>query len=522
MLAMIKKPSWMKAGIFIVLVTIQAWSEHHYLLWYVIFSVWYLVYERKRVKHWLIDKKGWIYLGVIAVVLMLSVGLPYWPTIKMAVASDNQLVLGREQVLRFSADPFAYVMPASFHSIWGGVADGLFGQNFSNNIEESSLYIGLTTLLIVVFFSHQVRLRQKKFWLGVVGIFFVISLGPRLVLLGNNTGVPLPYEILDGWPIFSAVRTVARAAVMVNVAMVVLLALALRTQLKRMISVVALSVLIVTEFLFLPTPIQSAHLGQVYEEISKTKGERVVEIPAATNYVVASKSLAGSRLHNKTVVNNIALERAEGAGAYDEIRSMPGIRQLLYLRTGHIIEGRDEWLYQDMAETTADTLNWLDVGAIVIHPDSLTAKQEVAVIHLLEKRMGLERRTVEDSWLYEWREEIESDGVFIGRDAGWGEVVLDKDRGVVVADIASEAKLHLYNKNNEERLVQISWQMDEAELVNLVYETEAEVFEDWHDLTKVMRWQIRVSPGKAEIKFVNKGGKTVVIEDPRMQVMTDI
>lgn len=517
---LIDKLTILRAVAFALLVTVQAWTEHHYMLWLGVFMVWLLFYSVGTKKKREFKKDTLLYTLLIGVFLIIAVIIPYWPTIQLALQPNSVIELGDEQLVRFSADPLAYFVPAPFHSIWGTLSNNLFGQHFTGNVQESTLYLGLLPTLLILFYHQKIPKKQKKFWFSTIIIFWIISLGPKLHLMGYVTRIPMPYDLINNLPVLSAVRTVVRAAILVNVGIVILLAWVLKTQIKRTVSVIVIVLIVLVEFLFWPMSTMSFHMPLVYEQINNMEGEAIIELPTATNYLAASKALYGSKMHNKKLINNIALERAYGAKAYQEIRSMPALRQLLYLRTDHILEDRDDFLRQNMAETLYDVTNWLNVRQLVVHQDSLSTKQRNAVIHLLEEKAGLKRKVVEDSWLYEIDSDKHSDGVFIARDDGWQKVAFNKEKNEVSAIIENKAGLTIYNANKEDLIVQLTWTISEEDNTKLEIITNADLFNDENTLKQAGKVKILINPGKTEVEFVNTKAGAIKITEPVMSVLS--
>ncbi|MEK7557379.1 MAG: hypothetical protein AAB538_05355, partial [Patescibacteria group bacterium] len=278
-----------------LLVIIQAWSEHHYLLWLLIFGMIALLYFRTWPKQW----------AGVAVVTGILILLPYWPTVRLAFQPGNSLELGSDQTTRFSADLLSYVTPAAFHSLWSGWVRELISWRFTGNVSEATHFVGWLPLLLLLFFHQQIPARQKKFWVMITLVFLVISLGPRLYVGGFETHLPLPYALLSWLPGLAAVRAVGRAGVFVMVAVSILFGWVVHTQVERPRTIGLVAGLLALEFLFLPLPMQSARLSAAYDFVQTLPGKAVVELPAATNYPAASRALLASHVHGKEVVASI-------------------------------------------------------------------------------------------------------------------------------------------------------------------------------------------------------------------------
>lgn len=420
LLMWVKQPTaWRTVGLALV-VTLQSWTEHHYFLWLGIVAVIFVIFQLKHLlipdpsphlrrrdhlsasgERSAVGRVRWIQGILLCVLIFIFALLPWLPTMKLAAQGGSSIELGSEQTIRFSADIFSYITPPQWQPMWGGISYELFGRHFTGNVVEATQFLGFLPVLLLLFFHQSLPRRQKVFWLSVATVFFVISLGPWLHIFGEILPVPLPYALFDSLPVFSAVRAVARAGVMVGLSMSVLFGWVLARELKRPISGAIVLALILAEFLFLPVPLQTTKLSQAYNVIAHSPGKSLIEIPAATNYAVASQALYASLIHDKEVVGNIALERASGSETLKELRSLPGLRQLLFLRTKALKEDLQDPVFgQDLEKALRQVLQELDVRVIAVHADSLSAPQRKAVAYFLEKRMGWTGEKYDDIVLY--------------------------------------------------------------------------------------------------------------------------
>lgn len=495
-------------------VVLQSWTEHHYMLWLAIFAVVLWASAKFKVQSAKLKSVS-PYIFLLSALVFFFAILPWWPMVKLAMQPSDILSLGTEQTIRFSADVFAYVTPPAWQPIWGGVAQEWYGRHFTGNLIEATQFLGWVPLLLIAFFHQHVPRKQKLFWLLVAAVFLVISFGPRLHVFGRVLPLPLPYALVDEWPVFSAVRAVARAGALVGLATSVLFGWVLAKEMRRPITVALVAALVVVEFLFLPVAMAEVRLSRAYEEIARLPGQRLVEIPAATNYTVGSQALYASLVHGKEIVGNGALERAEGSAGVAEARTLPGLRQLLFLRTDQLLENRADFFNQDLAETLPDVLRYLDADAIAVRVNSLSAKQREAVEYFLEASMGWVPEKYGDVVLYRTGTTpgVESDGVFLVRDRAWQNVGFDSRRGSVFAEITRRATVTLHNVSDKPRTV---------ELVFTIERGAVSVSEGSAPLRQASAGQVRVSvmvqPGAKVVTWRNLLPETVIIRDPKLIV----
>ncbi len=527
-LAFWKKPSFLRVALLGFLLVIQAWTEHHYLVWLGIFLLIWLFMNWRRVLQRIrrfpvlnAQLPSRILGGSLILLILVFLALSLSPTVRLALQSDSSLDLGREQLVRFSSDVFSFVVPAPFHPVWGGLSNNLFASSFTGNVTEATEFLGLVPLLIVVFFYRHIPARPRRFWTFVILVFFFIALGPQLHLFGRVTGIALPYEIVDSWPGFSAVRAVGRAGVFVGISMCVLLGFVLSRQLKRLSMAGVLLVVVLIELLFLPMPTQSTELSEVYGAVRDLPGTAILEIPTATNYTAASRSLYASLLHGKNVFGNIALERAQDPEVLRLSRSVPTVRQLLFVRTADLREERFDFFAQDLAETLPDALQWLGVGGVVIHKDSLSDLQTASLERFLVEDVGLSAEFFDDVTLYsgDLREvgaRQGSDGVFLMRDSGWENVGFDADRGHTFAEVVDRARVTVVNVNTDPVVVTLRFDVP-AESEGRAVVTEAGEFVGQVESTSVII-ERTLTPGEHEFLFEVTSDEKVIIQDPVLGV----
>jgi hypothetical protein len=87
-------------------------------------------------------------------------------------------------------------------------------------------FLGVPTLLLVPMGLARAR-GLRRLLLALAAVFFVLSLGPSLKVLGTSTGIPLPYAALMHVPPFTMARDPQRLAVLGVWALVCLAALGL-------------------------------------------------------------------------------------------------------------------------------------------------------------------------------------------------------------------------------------------------------------------------------------------------------
>lgn len=520
-ISIMRNPSIVKSIALFLLLVIQAWSEHHYLLFLSLFTCITFVYYRREVGVVLRSIAVRFSLIIPIVIAAIVIGMSYLPTFFLA-AQGSALELGREQLLRFSADLFSFVMPSPFHPVWGSLATWVVTDVFPGNMAESTHTLGIVGLLLIAFFNQFIPKPFKKFWLFIVFFFVLIALGPELHVLGLRTSIPLPFDLVDNLPVINAVRSISRASIFVGLGCAVLVGAVVASHVRRRNIATVLTALIGFEFLMVPVSMQSAEIGPVYDVVRQIPGSRMIEIPAATNYVVASKALYASSYHGKEVIGNIALERGTSAEAYRMIKSLPAVRQLLYLRTTDLVENREEFFGQNLAETLPDVLVQFDINAIIVHIDSLSAYQAAAIDSLLSEQMKYDKQVFDDIVLYRTSyktgSEHHPDGIFLVRGDGWEHVGYDPARSSVFAEISSHAEVTFFNTTAVSKNITVTFQIAAESLGMGTVSFEENRLGVIREGSDDILFHMVLNPGQSVMSFDIETQDKIILQNPVLRV----
>jgi hypothetical protein len=113
--------------------------------------------------------------------------------------SISESFVGVHEAWRFSTDllsPFVYGSFLRFSHL-----TETFWMRLPGNTAESSVYMGLSVIMIVIYvWTRRSKLKVKGFyfWLFLLAFFFINSLGPNLMILGKFVPyLPMPYRLLE-------------------------------------------------------------------------------------------------------------------------------------------------------------------------------------------------------------------------------------------------------------------------------------------------------------------------------------
>ncbi len=195
----------------------------------------------------------------------------------------------------FSADLAGYALPTQLHPLlgdivrgWSGrVAAGQTGAQFPVD-KGQHIYVGYTALALAVIGVWRGRRRSATwFWVTATGLFFLLTLGPSLRVAGHDTGIPLPFRIMEQLPFFKGNRYPSRYSVMLLASIAPLVALGAAALWRargprptRVWWAVLLLPLLLLEHLSAPLPLFDLRAPALYQRVAETPGDfALLELP---------------------------------------------------------------------------------------------------------------------------------------------------------------------------------------------------------------------------------------------------
>lgn len=187
----------------------------------------------------------------------------------------------RVEASRYSLDLFSYVWPSPVSWMYADVGDVLPPGGTPT---EATAFLGYALLATAVV-GALVAWREARPWVVVAGLFAILSLGPRLVVAGRETGWWMPYAALQRVPLLDTLRTPGRFAVVVALATAILAALAVArlaprfAPTPRRAAVAMLAALVLAESVVVPFPVTEVALTPLYSEAAARAPAALVELP---------------------------------------------------------------------------------------------------------------------------------------------------------------------------------------------------------------------------------------------------
>jgi len=418
LLKMQKRPERLRYPLLAALFLLfQAWAEMTYASFLLVFVVILVAWELIRSVGKNHKTEALLFLrSLILVGLLLTIGLA--PILSAMIpdllAEGDFFVQGSGFAEVFSADLVGFLVPTQLHPWLGSLVQGLaFPRD-----KGQHLFLGYTVLALALW--AMVRLRREaavRFWTLSAAIFFLLCLGPSLRVNGADTGLPLPFLLMQQLPFFKGNRYPSRYSVLLVLSLAVLVGYAIswisrklkskssnlkypipNTQYPNAICYLLFAILFTFEHLSVPLPLSDMRVPEVYRAIAAEPGDfAVLEVPLAwrngfritgTHHAAFMYAQFYQTVHHKRILGGNTSRNPEFKFQY--FTEAPVINSLIALETGHEID--QATLKEDQA-LAPEVLRFLGVRYIVVHTLQTDDPQVTPdrVIPYLEATLPVER-----------------------------------------------------------------------------------------------------------------------------------
>lgn len=273
-----KSPSW-KAGVLLGLALLLAALAHYnYVVVCLLFAFCWLLIEIAR------DFRGagklvtrtWKPLAVGAATFLVG----FAPFLWMMLGQPAAIPVSRtpNHVGAFSADVLGFLIPSWNHILWGRFVRGMDPRIFVAGY-EGTVYAGIVVLVLAAIGFWKGR-KSREPWATraalLAVLFYLLSLGPQLRLLGHPLHVPGPAALFYLLPFARFVSAPARFDAGVALFLAILASLGAKYVLeklahpsRRYLAVAAIALLVICDSLTIPFPRSSiANPGDEYASAS--------------------------------------------------------------------------------------------------------------------------------------------------------------------------------------------------------------------------------------------------------------
>ncbi|MBI1920700.1 MAG: hypothetical protein HYS23_06425 [Geobacter sp.] len=235
---------------------------------------------------------------------------------------------------QFSADLLAFVLPPTYHPLWGGLFENI--TPFSRDL----VFLGFTPMLLAAVGVTAFWQRTAVRWIFLVTVIvFVLSLGPTLHVMGKwqweNGIIQLPYSFTADWPVLGNIRTPYRFQPLTMLGIALLAGYGLMRIRQKMgdgpwrnRAVIILAGVVLLEFL--PGTIDYPVAGKppaLYEAITQDKDDyAILEIPLSrwdgftrNGSACPGRNLYYQSIHGKRVFSGFMSRTQDYSLEFDDV-----------------------------------------------------------------------------------------------------------------------------------------------------------------------------------------------------------
>lgn len=334
-----------------------------------------------------------------------------------------------DEAPRYSLDALSYAVPTPLLFLYGSVGVVLTPEGTTT---EATVFAGFIVLALAAVGIARAPRVEARPWLVAGGIFYVLSLGPVLQVAGARLGVPLPYALFAHVPLLNTLRTPARFALVVLLALAVLAAFGAASLLRRFAEarprraypiVAAIALLVALEGAVLPFPVSDVEPASIYDELALVPTTALVELPlhqpGYAGYAQNLAYLSAQTSHGIPIVN--------GYTSRESVRDTQFMKGEMVLASLHRLEQgglppehADVVVGQDHLGIAGDLLHAWGLRALVLHvsdPPTGTELEELAFVRALPGIV--ERARTPDGVLFEARPTGNRSALLVDLGTGW-------------------------------------------------------------------------------------------------------
>jgi hypothetical protein len=393
---------------------------------------------------------GYALMGLLAALALAPVLAGVWSTReRYAPFTESWRALWQVGVRGYSSDAVGLLFPSLLQPHWRGAAEALTAPLVQRVPVIEGWYIaaGWTLLgLAAVGAWHHGRAHWRLLALAAVG--WLLALGPELRLLGFDTGLPMPYALLQRLPMLEngrrpnlfAISCILVAAIFAAQGLRQLIAQAGR---RRGLLLAALAILAVIELW--PPPRQPVAMGAdpLYAAIAARPGP-VIDLPV------------GGDIEARTLLNQIAHGQPILRGYISRPPAYPTLSHAPLVRALALIEPLPEREIIALDDQTLRTMQCFYGFRHVVAERPLIEAERLARLQPLLARLGAATPWHDDGRFvaYELPAPVPSCAPFVYLGAGWND--REDDGARVWRWIGTSAELWVVNPTAAPAAIRLS------------------------------------------------------------------
>ncbi len=364
----------------------QAWAEMTFasflLLFTAFYAAWALAFRLRPLCPFL------AHMALMLSIFALGISPILLAMVPDLMAEGDFFLRGTGFAEVFSADPLGLFLPTRLHPLLGNIVDRF---PFPHD-KGQHLYPGFAVLALAL---AGLKRKEARFWVVGALLFALLSFGPVLHFNGRDTGIPMPFAILQEIPFFKGNRYPGRYNTLVMLCLAVAASIGAdsisrRFQARKSLFAF-LALLIAFEHLSIPLPLSDMRIPEAYRTIaSDPEPGTVLEIPLAwrnsfritgTMDPVIMFAQYYQTLHQRPILGGNTSRNPEFKFQY--FTEAPILNTIVALENGHTL-----WpeIIEEDKKFAPYFFRFFSIRYIVVHP----SKVPPALLDYLAEVFGLD------------------------------------------------------------------------------------------------------------------------------------
>ena len=339
----------------------------------------------------------------------------------------------------------------------------MFGTSYMQVQMEQVIFLGITPLMLAGIAIVWFRNKHFVFWIIILLVFTILTLGPELRFLNELTGYVLPGKVLyDSIPGWDFNRVPARFVVIVTLSLAVLSAYAINGMMKQHIKsskkAISLGIIIIffilLEFAVIPYPTTAQEIPLIYDSIKKDSSKfAILDAPTGgLGYLdLQSDPLYQyfQTVHEKPIFGGWATRPSTEAE-----RFLQNYFFLQFFYPGFT----NDIIKQDLGEVGISILNHYNIGYVILHKktelvfldEHIRTKFVPTLKQQMNKILNQDSPFYEDSELVVYKiPKSDSKKPFILLGDGWDDTVSTDEHGSLVRLATLHSEIIIINPSSE-------------------------------------------------------------------------
>ncbi len=299
-------------GVFLFLASLCSW---YYLMCLLVFCLVFAAHQLFRQAQRYLDWRFWGHFLLMLLFFGILI-LPFiYPGVKEKFYGMRYFEKNLSEI--FSADAVAFFVPPAAHPL-APEALGVLYNKFGATPWEATVFLGYVAMILAGYAIYKLSWNKTGLWVITGLIFGVLSLGPRLHVMGKIMfpALPMPYWLIQWIPFFNVSSGPSRFIVMVFISLAVLVGYALQymaathnilgIRMNRP-GLCLIGGLILFEYMALPvnicSPDQVTYAPFIRRQLENDKGDyAILELPLL-DYWAGNAFMYRQTLHHKRLLN---------------------------------------------------------------------------------------------------------------------------------------------------------------------------------------------------------------------------